>query len=226
MIKIEQLDREQALRYMAYRGGELSDTALTYLDECEERLLKAIKPSFVYRAFDIKSFYPLTLDNGLILPGKDICTHLAGCTKAAVFAVTIGADVDTLIRRLQIEDMAKAVMTDAYAGAAAEQAADKAEESIRSSFEGMYFTWRYSPGYGDLPLGIQAKLLNAVNAKKVTGIALQAGDLLSPMKSVTAIIGISDKEIEKKRMGCAACMSFEICSLRRKGLHCGFQKDT
>ncbi|WP_049962897.1 vitamin B12 dependent-methionine synthase activation domain-containing protein [Ruminococcus sp. HUN007] len=226
MIRIEQIDREQALRYMSYKGGAISDTALTELEECERKLLETIRPVCVYRVFKINGFFPLTLENGLVLEGKDLSEHLEGCGYAALFAATVGADVDMLIRRLQITDMAKSVMTDALASAAAEQAADLAEEEIRKSLPGKFFTWRYSPGYGDLPLTVQPKLLNVLNAGKTAGIVLQKENMMSPMKSVTAVIGISEDPVEKKRMGCAECRSFEGCSLRRKGLHCGFQKTT
>jgi 5-methyltetrahydrofolate--homocysteine methyltransferase len=226
MIKIEQIDREQALRYMSYKGGAISDTALSELEECERKLLETIRPVCVYRVFRINGFFPLALENGLVLEGKDLSEHLEGCEYAALFAATVGADVDMLIRRLQITDMAKSVMTDALASAAAEQAADLAEEEIRKSLPGKFFTWRYSPGYGDLPLTVQPKLLNVLNAGKTAGIVLQKENMMSPMKSVTAVIGISEDPVEKKRMGCAECRSFEGCSLRRKGLHCGFQKTT
>ncbi len=226
MIKLEQIDREQALRYMAYKGGAISETALAELEECEKKLLETVRPVFVYRVFRIKGLYPLELENGPVFEGNDISSHLEGCEYAAVFAVTIGADVDALIRRLQVGDMAKSVITDALASAAAEQATDLAEDEIRKSLPGKYFTWRYSPGYGDLPLSVQPKLLKVLNAGKTAGIVLQKENMMSPMKSVTAIMGVSDNEIEKKRMGCAECRSFEGCSLRRKGLHCGFQKTT
>ena len=226
MLKLEQIDREQALRYMAYKGGAISETALAELEECEKKLLETVRPVFVYRVFRIKGLYPLELENGPVFEGNDISSHLEGCEYAAVFAVTIGADVDALIRRLQVGDMAKSVITDALASAAAEQATDLAEDEIRKSLPGKYFTWRYSPGYGDLPLSVQPKLLKVLNAGKTAGIVLQKENMMSPMKSVTAIMGVSDNEIEKKRMGCAECRSFEGCSLRRKGLHCGFQKTT
>ena len=61
MIKLENIDREQALRYMAYRGGAISETALSSLEDCEKRLLEVIRPVFLYRVFRIKSFYPLCL---------------------------------------------------------------------------------------------------------------------------------------------------------------------
>ena len=175
MIKIEQIDREQALRYMSYKGGAISDTALSELEECERKLLETIRPVCVYRVFKINGFFPLVLENGLVLEGKDLSEHLEGCEYAALFAATVGADVDMLIRRLQITDMAESVMTDALASAAAEQAADLAEEEIRKSLPGKFFTWRYSPGYGDLPLTVQPKLLNVLNAGKTAGTRKENG---------------------------------------------------
>ena len=60
-------------------------------------------------------------------------------------------------------------------------------------------TWRFSPGYGDLPLSLQEELLSAVEAGKRIGLATTAGYMLTPMKSVTAIIGLQDmtKELRK-----------------------------
>ena len=110
MIKLEKIDREQALRYMSYKGGNMTDTAAAYIEECEKLLLDVIRPVFVYRVFRIKQFYPLVLENGLVFEGNDISAHLEGCEYAAVFAVTIGAESDQLIRRLQVGDMAKSMI--------------------------------------------------------------------------------------------------------------------
>ena len=60
-------------------------------------------------------------------------------------------------------------------------------------------TWRFSPGYGDRPLSMQDDLLAAVEAGKRIGLATTQGHMLTPMKSVTAIIGLQDmtKELRK-----------------------------
>ncbi len=224
-MTIDRLDREQALRYMSYRGGELSDRAKAYLDECEERVLRAIKPVFSYRVLRIVSSDPLTLEGALVLEGRDIAKHLSGCDSAAVFTVTVGSGVDRLIRSLQIEDMAKAVMADSFASTAAELAADEAEKEIKAKLPGRYFTWRFSPGYGDLPLSSQKELLRVTDALRRTGVHLLSDDLLTPLKSVTAIVGISDVPIEKSRRGCSECNIAESCSLRRSGQHCGVKGD-
>ncbi len=226
MIKLTCLDREQALLYMAHRGGEIGAVVAEYLDECEKRLLDVISPKYTYKIFGITSSAPVTLDCGLVLPGRDIASHFAGCTACAVFCVTLGTGVDKLIRRLEVEDMAKAVITDAYASAAAEQAADMVDGLIQQSLKDRYFTWRYSPGYGDLPLDMQRDILDIINAPKITGVCTGTGNMLAPIKSVTALTGISEEPIEQKRRGCVVCQAHDFCELRKKGLHCGFKENT
>ena len=222
MIDIGGIDRQQALRYMAYKNGDISDAAAVLLDECEKRLLAVIKPKYVYRIFDITSPDPMVLDGSIHLSGRDICSHLAGCRSAAVFTVTIGAEADRLIRAMQIEDMAKAVMTDAFASTAAEQTADIAERAIAEE-SGGFITWRFSPGYGDLPLSEQKTFLECTDARRRIGVACLDSNLLTPVKSVTAIVGISDVMIEQKRRGCHVCPLSDTCMLKRKGTHCGYQ---
>ncbi|MBQ5316957.1 MAG: methionine synthase [Oscillospiraceae bacterium] len=221
MIKIDRIDREQALRYMAYREGVISPAAEELLDECEKRLLEVIKPKFVYRIFEITSSYPLMIGN-VLLPGNDIADHLKGCDRAAMLTVTVGAEADKLIRAMQIEDMAKAVMTDAFASTAAEQCADMAEKAIADE-TGANLTWRFSPGYGDLPLSMQKVFLEFTDARRRIGVSCLDSDLLAPVKSVTAVVGISDDPIERKRQGCLSCALEQTCMLRKRGSHCGYK---
>ena len=53
-MKIEKLNRSEAFRYMGYKGGEINENILRITEECEEQLLNAIKPRFVYKVFDIE----------------------------------------------------------------------------------------------------------------------------------------------------------------------------
>ena len=54
-------------------------------------------------------------------------------------------------------------------------------------------------------------------------IGLTTGDscLLVPSKSVTAVLGISDNPIERRKRGCAICSMKGKCRFRRNGEHCG-----
>lgn len=164
MIAIESIDRAEALRYLACHDEEaIGDTAAGYLERCEKLVLEALQPRYVYRYFPL-SFSggkPVAAGCGLSLDGNDIARHLDGCSGVIIAAATAGSQTDALIRRLQVEDMALAVIADACAGAAAEQIMNEAERLIKKDFPGKYFTWRFSPGYGDFPLELQKFMINS-----------------------------------------------------------------
>jgi cobalamin-dependent methionine synthase I len=51
-------------------------------------------------------------------------------------------------------------------------------------------TPRFSPGYGDFPLSYQRVLIDLLDAPRVLGVSVTPSDLLVPVKSVTAVVGI------------------------------------
>ena len=106
------------------------------------------------------------------------------------------------------------------ASAAVEQVCDIAEKEIGERFAGKFTTWRFSPGYGDFPLECQGDFLAAVNAMRTVGVCVTDGGLLTPTKSVTAVIGISEKPVPQKRRGCGTCAIREKCDFRKNGGHC------
>ena len=115
-----------------------------------------------------------------------IC-NLGGCQEAYILGVTIGIKADMLIKRLEIASPAEAFITDALASAAAESLCELADDTLRGVGKKPI---RFSPGYGDLPLSVQSAVLAALNADYTLGIALSPSFLMTPMKSVTAIMGI------------------------------------
>ena len=224
MIEITSIDRSEALRYLACQDeNNIGETASEYLDECEKRLLEVITPKYLYK------FFPLLSENGrsviegcdLPLEGKEIAEHLEGCTGIILLCATVGSGADKLIRILQIEDMAKAVIADAFAGAAVEQVMNEVEKLIRAEFTGKYFTWRYSPGYGDFPIEIQKQLLSVLDAPRKIGLCTSDSRMLAPVKSVTAVMGVSDAPLPPRKRGCVTCNMRESCQFRKRGLHCG-----
>ncbi|MGN0552406.1 MAG: methionine synthase [Oscillospiraceae bacterium] len=222
-VKIEAINRAEALRYLAAGGSTPDENLSALMDICEEKLTAAAKGKYIYRVFDIaeNSGEKVVLDGcTLTMTGKDICSHLAGCEKAVLLCATVGSDVDVLIRREQISDMAAAVVIDAMAGCAIEQVCDNAEEDIRKSFPDMNMTWRFSPGYGDLPIDCQKKFVEVVNAGRTIGLNVTDSFIMIPRKSVTAVIGLSAEPIEKKRRGCAVCSMRERCEFRKRGSRC------
>lgn len=221
-IKLEYIDKNEALRWLGVKG-EPDEKLAALMDECEKKLLEAVNGRFVYRVFDIAANYSdrIKLDGcSLVLTGKDVCEHLKDCEKAALMCATVGAETDRLVRYEQTADMASAVVMDAMAGCAVEQICDIAEKAIAEAMPKMFMTWRFSPGYGDLPIELQSRLLDAVNAQRTVGVNANENSILTPKKSVTAIIGLSSAEIEKKRTGCMICKLKESCAFRQKGIRC------
>ncbi|MDE6593889.1 MAG: methionine synthase [Oscillospiraceae bacterium] len=222
MIELTKINRAEAFRYMGLRE-EPPENISSLADECESRLISAASPKFhwVYADISENSGDVVTLSGyRLVLRGKDISEHLSGCFGAALLCATLGDGVDKLLRTVQAEDMAKAVTVDAFASTAVEQVCDIAEKEIEERFAEKFTTWRFSPGYGDFPLECQGDFLGAVNAMRTVGVCVTEGGLLTPTKSVTAVIGISETEVPRKHRGCGTCSIRDKCNFRKNGGHC------
>ena len=154
--------------------------------------------------------------------GKDIARHLAGCNEAVLLAVTLGPGVDAQIRRAGVGDVAAGAASDALASALTEQAADQAEATLRemAAAEGVYLTGRYSPGYGDWPIGVQPRIAALLDTARRIGLCVTDTCLMLPRKSVTAALGVSREPVTGYRAGCAHCQLRDKCEYRKRGETC------
>jgi len=223
MLKIDSLNRSDALRYLMCHD-EKAASSMPIIDECEKELLKVLTPKYIYRYFDIKkSENEVSIEGArLVMNGKDIVHHLEGCSGVYLIAATLGPGADRLIRTLQVTDMAKAVVADAFASAAVEQVCTAAEEKIKAEAPDRFFTWRYAPGYGDFSIEIQKNFLDVLDAPRKIGLCTSASRMLIPIKSVTSVMGVSDSPLPSSSRGCITCNMREKCKFRKSGNHCGF----
>ena len=212
MISLTSVDRNQAFRYMGLHGMPDSKM-LAMADDCEKDLLSKMQPRYCWKAFQKKNL-------NKILIGDDIQKHLENCEIIILFCATLSRSADTCIRFAQATDVLAGMMTDAMASAFTEQLCDEAEKEILAQFPDMFSTWRFSPGYGDMPLSVQNDFLTLINAEKRLGICVSESGLLIPTKSVTAIIGLSEQPLPKAKKGCAICNLSKSCPYRLKGVHC------
>lgn len=221
-IVLGQLDKNEALRYMGHRGEDIDEQLDKLITKCEKEVLSCVKPRFVYKVCDISREEKgiLVKDTNLFLTGNSIKKHLDGCDKAVLMAVTISADADRLIRIAQIRDMAEAVAIDSLCSVAVEQACDRAELIIKEENPGYYQTFRFGLGYGDLPISLQGQFLHVLNAPKQIGLNVSSTDMLTPTKSVTAVIGLSKNPIPQRTRGCQTCSMNKKCQFRQKGGRC------
>ncbi len=214
------VDVNQALRYAGVKEPEVN--ALRAAQRAAEQVEKRASPRYTYRVFNIAhTEQGVSLpEAGLLLPGKLAETMLADCNRAVLLLCTLGAEFDRLLRTAQARDMAQALYIDACGSSFVEQGCDAAEREIAARHPGLYLTDRFSPGYGDFPLALQLDFLRTLNGEKRLGVCAAPSYLLNPMKSVTAVIGLSDKPQPARIRGCAFCAFKQNCAFRERGMTC------
>jgi len=158
----------------------------------------------------------------LVLRGHDIAEHLAGAVSVGVFAVTAGMGIDQEIRRLSLTDPLAQTVFDVAGSTLVERAADAVEARLvgEAAARGQYVNWRFSPGYGDLPLDIQPVVLRTLDATRQLGITLTPTNLMVPTKSVTAVIGFFTAPQASRKVTCQYCYCREFCTIRASGRTC------
>lgn len=246
------LNREETLRYLGYRGTEILPHTEKLIEDSMSQILELARPAYVYRRYSIwrpaertEEKRILVKGTNLCLTGEDICRHLEGCAELYLLCATIGAFVDRQIRLKMVTDPAAGVVLDSCGSVAVEQVTEAAEQEIEREVtaEGKQITWRFSPGYGDLPLELQQEIADILDLHRRLGVSVSEDMLLAPSKSVTAIIGVMDtpvwmesekeaekadreankeKEVDTKRIQekCERCSNRERCNFYVKGKSC------
>ena len=193
--------RSEILRYAGVRtAGAAEKSADTADPEGMEALLEEIlalaSGEFTYRVAFLRfrpdadvSEFPL---NRYLSESENLMKNLSGCSEAIIFAATVGAGIDRLIRRYERIAPAKSLLLQAYGAERVEALCDQFNQDLSSvlSGRGWHTHPRFSPGYGDLSIEIQPVLLSLLDAEKRLGITLGSSYLMSPSKSVTAVIGL------------------------------------
>ena len=221
-ISLTQINPDEVLRYMGTPPDQAGADLRALAETCAQEVLSAARPRWAYRVFDLTpQAEGVRLDCGLLLPGEDLKRHLKDCRRAALFCATLSAQVDALIRRAESGDMLRALALDCCAAAAVEEVCDQIEGELQGQFPGCFFPFRFSPGYGDLPLTLQGPLLNLLDAPRKVGLCASSTHILTPRKSVTAILGIADHPIEANTRSCVGCPAHDGCQYRKSGGHCG-----
>ena len=208
--KPSKIDREQWLRSMGVKG-KADESLEASLAQAEQQLLKAAAPQAIYRILDL---------DAVELAGGAIKKHLEGCHEMAIMGATLGTAIDHLIRTSQIRDMAAAVILDCGASVLIEQICDAFELQMKEAAGGGFLTGRFSPGYGDLPIETQGRLIKILDGPRKIGLTVTQSYIMIPRKSVTAILGIADHPVSGYLATCSECTLKDTCVLRKEGKNC------
>ncbi len=222
------INRAEALRYLRLPQGldehMLPADIIQQLDEAEQAVLQAAEPRFVWREFALEHTPGgISLGNtALVLPGSDIARLLNQSSTCLLLAATLGLACDELIRRTEPVDMSRALMLDAFASAAVENLCDQVQAQLANYYAAkqLYITDRFSPGYGNLPIGLQKPLCAALNAQRRIGLTVSNSGILLPRKSVTAVMGLSPTPTDHRQHNCSTCNMQAACPYKKAGKLC------
>lgn len=198
--------RNEILKYLGYKIDE-QPVVDAHTNQMIDRALREVEElaefKYVYVSYD----YP----QEFMLAHPAYMEYLHGSEGYLLCATTIGIAVDKRLKRLQMEDMAYAVVFDAVAGVWIERKADEYEQTL--SYPSLGF--RFCPGYQGTPLEDNLQISNLVKANKI-GISFLNSGLMIPMKSMTGIVRIGGEG----RKSCQGCVAAGTCAWRRRGTTC------
>ena len=186
------IPRAEVIRYLGGYHMEISPEAEALVQKGLSEIAAAMEPRACYAHFPL-----LEVSEGrVLLPCMDIRSrslsrHLAGCHEAVLFAATIGAQVDRLIRTAELFSPARSAVLQAVGAAAIETYCNDLNARLNEQEAlGREVRKRYSPGYNDFALAHQKDFFRVLECPVRIGVSLTEGMLMVPSKSVTAIIGI------------------------------------
>ena len=199
------LDQREIARYLGGRGVPLWPEAAAWAAACQRELEQTVVPRTLGRRLSLSLFAG---------ESRDLDHHLRHCTEGYLFAVTLGAETDRLLRRWSAQSMAKAAVGQAVCAVWLDDlCADYCASLLPQLEAGAYLTPPFSPGYGDWDLSAQGRVLNLLQAPKRMGLTLTGGGMLVPEKSSTALVVISDLLEEACGQKCMRCQKTD-CPFR------------
>ena len=194
---------KEAIRYLGYGRHAVDEQTLALIDVSFGELDQTTQAKSVYRIFDCKVTGEDQVTIGKMnIKSRSLGKNLRGCKEAVVFGATLGTSVDILMKRYSLTDMAKSVVLQACAAAYLEEYCDDLQLSIGEELKAQN------------DIHHQDDILRMLDTAKKIGLTMTDSYMLTPTKSVTAIIGISDTQEKCHIKGCEACEKKD-CIYRR-----------
>lgn len=153
--------------------------------------------------------------NGAHFKSKKLSHLMKSASSAILFVATAGENVSRLSQdAMKKKDYFSGMIYDAIGSLAAEKCAQSLQNMADKYAEHacVRASMRFSPGYGDWNLSEQKKLFQMLKPEKI-GVRLTERFMMTPEKSVSALIGIGNV----KRINCGF-----ICS-QCKAVNCPYR---
>lgn len=190
--EVDNVNKREVLRYMGCKNSDNETDRL--LDDCLNELAGKLKYKTVYGIFDVNITGEECSFLRFSVKSKDLAKNLDGCKRVIIFAATVGFEIDRLISKYSQISPSKALMFQAIGAERIEALCDLLCSDVSNQL-GVRLKNRFSAGYGDLPLFSQNDIFRVLDCTKKIGVSLNNSLLMSPTKSVTAFVGITDEKI-------------------------------
>lgn len=221
MLRIETANGEElnieikeVFRYLGYAKFEPDKSVCDLAWECVKEVRGKLNLKACYDKFKITQNSDNSISFGTInTNSKNLIKNLKNCDEVIVFVATIGVDVDRLIQKYSIINPAKSVVLQAVGAVVIEAWCDLLSERLKEVYK-KFQRPRFSPGYGDFPLTAQINIFEILDCHRKIGVGLTEGLLMIPTKSVSAVIGLSERNTNCVSSGCDECNNVQ-CEFRR-----------
>lgn len=179
---------------LRYAGCKEADSKISELvRSCINEIKTGLTYKVCYRQFSVKIYDDICDFGTFAFRSKKLALNLSDCESAIFFAATIGVEIDRLIAKYGRVSPSKALIFQAIGAERIEALCDAFCDDISKEYN-MGTKPRFSPGYGDLPLLAQKDIFSVLSPEKQIGLTLSDSLLMSPSKSVTAIVGLCGKK--------------------------------
>ena len=212
------IDPDELLKLLGDQQGMIGehtgDLLKQYISEC----IQVSSPAgafVIVEALEPSGKEYISIPGTTFNSGKIIHKMLLHSANYALFIVSAGPGPEKLARSLMSEGKyLEGYIADLVASALVDSAADQIQEQVRNfaQKQGVKITNRYSPGYCSWNVVEQQKLFSLF-PEGCCGISLSESSLMSPVKSISGIIGLGT-EVKYRDYTC------EICPMR----DCTFRK--
>ena len=203
------LDRyeEKVLRYMGQPPGDISKDLQKQLQKVFASVAERVQPKSV-----LKVFRKIEIES--VIQGKNLQEHFTLATHGAVFVVTLGDVMETIIEEGKSRSTLEGLMCEAIGSVCVEGLVEDLRCSLHQEWKSVFHA--FSPGYGDCPISLHKDILNLLDRENDLGIHITEHHLLIPRKTITGFIPLSKDIIKENMQKCDDCNLSEKCRYHEK----------
>jgi len=189
------LPKKAILKRLNRKGGKFTSNFDKIWKDMEVLLYEISAPVAIYddlKILNMSDKKEINIEKIGIIKSKILHRLLIDTSCVYILACTLGNRLEAKIRELSDNDrLSEAVLLDAMASEVIDVVCYTINIMIKnlSNANRRHITRRVSPGYGDIPLFLNKKIITILGEDKL-GIKVLDTGLMHPQKSITAIIGV------------------------------------